>query len=198
LTKISKYPTLENNMECSEPLGGGPAAWFALQVKTRHERVIADHLVSKGYEAFAPLAVEPRGGGGGITSPNSPLFPGYVFSKFDPRFRLPILTTPKVRSIVGYGRSPAPIPVSEIQAIRDVSRLKLAAEPCTYLTEGARVRITRGPLKGVQGILVQFRSSYRVVLSVSLIRQSIRIEMDPSLLAEDPLPQASRWYQVAS
>ena len=173
-------------------------AWFALQVKTRHERVTAEYLMSKGYEAFAPLAIEPKGGYGGIPGPNSPLFPGYVFSKFDPRFRLPILTTPKVRCIVGYGHSPAPINVSEIEAIRDVTYLKLVAKPCPYLTEGARVRITRGPLKGVQGILVQFRSSYRVVLSVSLIRQSIRIEMDPSLLAEDPLPQVSRWYQVAS
>jgi transcriptional antiterminator NusG len=185
-------------MECLDPLGGGPAEWFALQVKTRHEKVIAEHLISKGYEAFAPLAVEPKRGYDRISNPNSPLFPGYVFSKFDPHFRLPILMTPEVRRIVSYGRDPAPISVSEIQAVRDVSRLKLAAEPCPYLNEGARVRITRGPLTGVQGILVEFRSSYRVVLSVSLIRQSIRIEMDPSQLAEDSLPQLSRRYPGAS
>jgi transcription antitermination factor NusG len=185
-------------MKCVGPLGGGPAVWFALQVKTRHERVTADYLLSKGYEAFAPLAIHSKLGCGEASSASAPLFPGYVFSKFDPLFRLPILTTPKVRCIVSYGRDPAPISNSEIQAIRDISNLKLAAEPCPYLTEGTRVRITRGPLAGVQGILIQFRSSYRVVLSVSLIRQSIRVEMDTSMLVEDPLPQASPRYRVAS
>jgi transcription antitermination factor NusG len=187
-------------MNCSRSLGGEPepAAWFALQVKTRHERVTADCLVSKGYEAFAPLAIRSKQDGSEASSPNAPLFPGYVFGKFDPRFRLPILTTPKVRCIVSYGRDPATISTTEIQAIRDVAHLKYPAEPCPYLTEGTRVRIVRGPLAGVQGILVQFRSSYRVVLSVSLIRQSIRVEMHPSMLVEDPLPQALRRYRVAS
>ena len=44
-------------MNCLGSLGGEPAAWFALQVKTRHEKVTADCLVSKGYEAFAPLGI---------------------------------------------------------------------------------------------------------------------------------------------
>jgi len=185
-------------MKCLGSLGGEPAAWFALQVKTRHERITADCLVSKGYEAFAPLTIQSNQSCSEVSGPNTPLFPGYVFSRFDPRFRLPILTTPKVRCIVSYGRDPAVISASEIEAIREVSHLKYPAEPCPYLTEGTRVRITSGPLKGTQGILVQIRSSFRVVLSVSLIRQSIRVEIDPGMLVEDPLPQAHTGYRVAS
>lgn len=186
-------------MNCLGSLGGEPAAWFALQVKTRHEKVTADCLVSKGYEAFAPLGIiRSKRNCGEVSGSNAPLFPGYVFGKFDPRFRLPILTTPKIRHIVSYGRDPAPISANEIQAIRDIADLKVPAEPCPYLTEGTRVRITHGALAGLQGILIQFRSSYRVVLSVSLIRQSIRVEMHPSMLEEDPFPEVATPYRVAS
>ena len=185
-------------MKCLGPLGGEPAAWFALQVKTRHERITSDCLISKGYEAFAPSTNQSSKSYSAINSPNTPLFPGYVFCRFDPRFRLPILTTPKVRCIVSYGRDPAVLSSSEIDAIREVSHLKYPAERCPYLSEGTRVRITRGPLKDTQGILVQIRSSFRVVLSVSLIRQSIRVEIDPGMLVEDALPQAHTRYRVAS
>jgi transcription antitermination factor NusG len=107
-----------------------------------------------------------------------PLFPGYVFCRFDVQKRLPILMTAGVISVVGYGREPAVIPDEEIEKIKAVLRSGLAAEPCRYLVEGQRVRVTRGALCGMEGILVRKKNQCRMVVSVTMLQRSIAVEID--------------------
>ncbi len=45
------------------------------------------------------------------------------------------------------------------------------------------IEVTRGPLKGTQGILVRKEKAYRLVISVHLIRQSAAVEIDASEIA---------------
>jgi len=71
-----------------------------------------------------------------------PLFPGYVFCRFDANKRLPILTTSGVISVLGFGNEPAPIPDEEIEAVSAALCSGLPAVPCAYLREGQRVRVT--------------------------------------------------------
>ncbi|MBV8903143.1 MAG: hypothetical protein JOZ22_05855 [Acidobacteriia bacterium] len=75
---------------------------------------------------------------------------------------------------------------------------KLAVEPCSYLAEGSRVRIVRGALAGLEGVLIKVRSSYRMVLSVSLIQRSVRVEVDPEMIAAASDSEASYRYRAAS
>ncbi len=167
-------------------------------MKCRHERAIAEVLHSKQYEAFAPRVFKREQLHHSVQETDTPLFPGYVFAKFDSRFRLPLLMTPGVRGVVSYGRIPAPLSTTEIDAIKSVLECRLPLEPCPYLTEGDRVRIVHGPLKGLEGVLIQMRSSYRVVLSVSLIRQSVRVEVDRDTLRLDPEGSRGPLYSFAS
>jgi len=163
--------------------------WFALEVRFHHEKVVAKLLEAKGFRAFSPTYSsddEPPGKG---REAERFLFPGYVFGRFDQRFRLPILTTPGVHRVVGYGRVPAPIASEEIGAILDVVKSKIPAEPSAFLETGRRVRIIRGPLAGVEGLLIETRSSCRVILSVSLIQRSIRIEVDRQVLRPVDVPE---------
>lgn len=166
--------------------------WFALQVKCRHEKVISQNLRDKGYEAIAPRTIRRVNSTRGVEELDTGLFPGYIFGKFDPRFRLPILMTPGIRCVVGYGRTPAPLQAVEINAIRNVVNYCLPAEPCAYLVEGDWVRVVEGPLAGVSGVLLQSRSSCRVVISVSLIQQSIRVEVDRRTLITEAWRPAHR------
>lgn len=172
--------------------------WFALEVKCRQEKAIAENLRSKGYEAFAPSSHTRRKWHNRVQEVETPLFPGYVFGKFDARFRLPILMTPGVRSVVGYGRVPSPLDPAEIDAVRNVLLAQLSVERCPYFAEGDRVRIVGGPLAGVTGILLKHRSSYRVVLSVSLIQQSIRVEVDSEILIAEPAHDRPSRLSLAS
>ncbi len=160
--------------------------WFALYVKLRHEKLVSELLLKKGFESFSPTYPERKPLRGKIHEIDMSLFPGYVFARFDARFRMPILTTPGVREVVGYGRVPVPIPDWEVHTVREAVNSKLRVEPCRYLEAGSRVRIVCGPLAGLEGILEETRSSCRVIVSVSLIQRSIRVEVDRNvLLAND-------------
>jgi len=151
--------------------------WFAIQVKCRYEDKIASILLDKGFEALPatlPTASIMRKAG---YSQSRALFPGYIFSRFDALYRMPILVTPGVQAIVGCGKVPIPLDENEIAAIRLVLQSGEPVEPCPYLEIGDQVQVTAGSLTGMRGILLQQRSSCRVVLSVSLIQRSIKVEV---------------------
>lgn len=156
--------------------------WFAIQVKCRYEERISSILVDKGYQALpatTKTAFRTRKSGYGESRA---LFPGYIFARFEVLRRLPILVTPGVQAIVGYGKVPVPVTESEIQAIRQVLESGQPVEPCPFLQIGDLVQVNAGPLKGMQGILLQQRSACRVILSVSLIQRSVRVEVPESAL----------------
>ncbi len=90
--------------------------------------------------------------------------------------------TPGIVRIISFGGEPAPIDAEEIETIRSILDSGLAAEPFPYLREGQRVRITQGPLKDVEGILLKKKSEFRVIASLSLLQRSISVEVDSAWL----------------
>jgi transcription antitermination factor NusG len=115
---------------------------------------------------------------GKVKQMNAPLFPGYVFCQFDALKRLPILVTPGVISVVGRGRVPFPVNDREIAAIQTIVTSGYQAEPWPYLEVGQKIRIESDSLIGLVGILVQFKGNNRIVVSVSLLRRSVALEID--------------------
>ena len=157
-------------------------AWFALQVRVRREETVADHLVGKGYDLFLPLYKNRKLWSDRIKEVDAPLFPGYLFCRFDPLNRLPILKTPWVIRIVGYNHSLVPIDVAEIGAIRTMVASGLPTQPCPYLGIGDRVRIECGPLRGMEGLLTKFKGNHRFIVSVTLLQRSVAVEIDSALV----------------
>lgn len=80
-------------------------------------------------------------------------------------------------AIVGLGRNPVPVEDNEIEAVRSIVESGVSAEPWPYLQAGQRVRIEKGPLSGLEGILVDFKKSYRLVVSVCLLQRSVAVEI---------------------
>lgn len=152
--------------------------WYALQLRTRWESSTADLLCNKGYEVFLPTSKTVKQVRGRATAAESPLFPGYVFCRFDVCNRLPILVTPGVIAVVGRGRVPIPVEDYEIEALQKAVSTGLQVEPWPYLEVGQVVRIEDGALAGLEGILSGFKGSHRIVLSVSLLRRSVALEID--------------------
>lgn len=153
-------------------------SWFALSVKPRHEKSTATALRIKGFEEFVPSYRSQRRWSDRLKEVELPLFAGYAFCRFDAQTRLPILTTPGVLRIIGSGREPEPIPDSEIEALRSVARSGLTAEPWPFLEAGTPVLIEDGPLRGVEGTLLEVKQQERLVLSVSILRRSVAVEID--------------------
>jgi transcriptional antiterminator NusG len=152
--------------------------WFALQVRVRWELSATAALSGKGYQTLLPTCRSQRRWSARHKEASSPLFPGYVFCRFDVSRRLPILVTPGVIAVVGRGRVPVPVAESEISAIQTLVSSGLPAEPWPYLEVGQRVRIEDEALYGLEGILIRFKGSRRIVVSVSLLRRSVALEID--------------------
>ena len=157
--------------------------WYGIRTRSNHEKLAAILLQGKGYQPYVPLYnLRPRRHNALIKS-EYPLFPGYVFCRFDAAKRLPILMTTGVISVLGFGKEPAPIPDEEIEAVKAVLHSGFSAEPCSYLREGQRVRLTQGSLEGVEGILIKKKNQYRMVISVTMLQRSISVEVDGERLA---------------
>jgi transcription termination/antitermination protein NusG len=151
--------------------------WFALQVRTRWEGSTESLLAVKGYETFLPKYTAEVRRAGRLKEAVLPLFPGYVFCRFDPQDRLPVLVTPGVISVVSRGRLPIPVEDHELSAVRTIVQSKLPVQPWPYLEIGERVQIQDDSLDGLEGILISFRGTHRVVVSVSLLRRSVALEI---------------------
>jgi transcription antitermination factor NusG len=151
--------------------------WFALRVRSRCEKVVAAAVRLKGYEDFLPVARCRQRWSDRFKSVDVPLFPGYVFCRTAPEHRLPLLTIPGVMEFVGIGRTPVPIAEAEIVAIQAAIRSEVNVQPWQFLEAGTRVRLESGPLVGVEGFLVESGDRDRVVVAVSLLKQSVAIEI---------------------
>jgi len=152
--------------------------WFALQVRCRYERNVASHLDGKGYEWFLPTYKARRRWSDRMKAAVLPLFPGYLFCRFNPLDRLPILKTPGMISIVGTAKIPTAVDEAEIKALQTLVLSGLPREPWPYLQVGQRVRIEHGSLSGLEGIMLRHKGQDRLVLSVSLLRRSTAVEID--------------------
>lgn len=153
--------------------------WYALQIRAGQEKSVSAGLRGKGYEEFLPLYPTSRHWSDRVKKVDVPLFPGYVFCRFDPLDRLvPVVTTPGVIRIVSFGRTPIPVAEAEIDAVHRVVQSGLAAEPWPFLSSGCRVAIERGPLTGLEGILTGFAGAHRLVVSVNLLQRSVAVQID--------------------
>jgi transcription antitermination factor NusG len=160
--------------------------WFAVRVRSNHERIAAAHLRERGYQEFSPSCKTERRWSDRKKEMDQFLFPGYVFCRLDPLDRLPVLTAPGVVDLVGFGKIPAPIPDHEIECIRRMVQSGLFVMPWPFLELGHKVLIERGPLAGVEGILDDVRGKCRLVVSVQLLQRSVSAEVDRSWIR--PLP----------
>jgi transcription antitermination factor NusG len=155
-----------------------PDPWFAIQVRSQYEKITAVSLHNKGYEAFAPMYRSRRYWSDRVKELDLPLFPGYIFCRFDPVHRLPVLTSPGIVSIVGLGKNPEPVDDGEIARIQAIVRSAVLACPWPFLRAGQKVAVIRGPLCGVEGFLVSSKNQHRLVVSIQLLQRSVAAEID--------------------
>jgi transcription antitermination factor NusG len=162
-------------------------AWYAIWTRSHYERVVHDQLSAKGFSAFLPeMGVWSRRTGQ-MHVVRVPMFPGYLFvhDSMDKQSYIEML---KVRGIVriledGWTRLTA-IPDDQVQAVERVHHAGVPVLPHAALTEGDRVRVTEGPLAGVEGIFVQDRPTRgRLVVSIGLLGRGVSVEVDCTSVA---------------
>lgn len=165
-------------------------AWYALRVRSRYEQVTAAALAYKGFEHFVPTYKERRKWSDRYQTVDAPLFPGYVFCRFDVHHRLPVVTVPGLVNIVGIGKMPYPIDDREIGNLQLAMASGHYVQPWPNLNVGDRVVLKEGPLRGLEGIVVQEKGSSQLVLSINLLQRSVAVTLDRAWVRPIPAPHA--------
>ncbi|MFI5126670.1 MAG: UpxY family transcription antiterminator, partial [Candidatus Acidiferrales bacterium] len=147
------------------PVGYQEPRWYAAYTSANHEKRVAAQFEGRGVQHFLPLYQTVHRWKDRRMRLELPLFPSYIFVHLPLRDRLRVLEVPGVARLVGFGDYAAPLPAEEIEMLRNGLSGELNAQPHPYLTAGRRVRITNGPLAGMEGILMRKKSNFRLILS---------------------------------
>ena len=189
--------------QCSLPSSGGmPFGWYAVYTRHQHEKSAAQLLARKGFELLLPLYRSRSRWSDRAQIVLLPLFPNYLFVQCDLDSRVRVLQTAGVCWFVSNAGVPTGVPEAEIETVRRVVEAPINVQPHAFLDRGDQVRVLRGPLAGLTGILTRVKNQCRVIISLELLRKSAAIEIDlsdlervgaPSPTKTSPRPPADSW-----
>ena len=179
---IAPGPLVERPPVESSPEVARRPAWHVLWTRSNCEALVSDQLTAKGFHVFLPTLEMWVRRGAARQRHRVPMFPGYVFlhHALDKWSDVEIRKARGLVMILGdaWDRRAA-VPATEIEAVRRLTESRLPAVTHAYLREGQRVRIVRGPLADVEGILVRTKPGKGLlVVSVDLLHRSVAVEVD--------------------
>lgn len=171
---------------CALTAGPAPQPWHVLWTRSHCEQIVHEQLLAKGFQPYLPTLDVWSRRRGLRHRIRVPMFPGYVFlhNALDKHGDVEVRKARGVVAILGdrWDRR-AVVPEREMQAIEKLIQSGLPALPHPFLTHGQRVRITRGPLADVEGILLRAKPNKGLLLlSVDLLQRSVAVEVDCTLV----------------
>ncbi len=159
--------------------------WYALYTKTRHEFKVRGRLNLMNIETFLPTVERIQRWSDRKKKVIFPLFSCYLFVRKSITYedKVKILRTPGVVRFVSIKNgAPEPIPEEQILNLKKAIESKEQIDPYPYLKEGVKVRVKKGALEGIIGILVEKREGHLLMLSVDVIQQGTSLKIDASFV----------------
>lgn len=158
--------------------------WYVIQTKPKKEEEAKSYLSTKGVEIFSPLMENFLLRHGRMNKALKPLFPGYIFGKFDLAQNYPLVRWAKgVKKILGFGEYPTPLSEEVVEIIRErtdghgIVRLKY------HLQANDVIRIKTGPLKDLLGIFERWMpDGERVRILLNLMGYQPVVEIHYSMI----------------
>jgi transcription antitermination factor NusG len=151
--------------------------WYVVYTRARHEKCVAEQCSQRGITTFLPLYQVQRQWKERHADVLLPLFPSYVFVHIALDDRLRVLGLPGIVSLVTFNNAPAEVPEQQIESLKQATTLG-RAEPHIYLQSGRRVRVTSGPLMGLEGIVVEIKNRVHVIVSLEWMARSVAVSLD--------------------
>jgi transcription antitermination factor NusG len=153
--------------------------WYAVHTRSRHEKQVDLFLSERGVETFLPLVHTLSRRRDRKKYVDIPLFPGYLFVYAEKeRLLFDVKYTRGVTRIIGTDLdAPTPIPDRQIQDIKSIMETEVQLDPFPYLKKGRMVRVKSGPLKGLEGILVERKGHYKLVIQIDLLQKGAAAEV---------------------
>lgn len=158
-----------------------PGRWWVAHTRSRFEKSFAWDLLRRGIGYFLPMTQRTRLSGGRKRRVMRPLFASYVFFCGDEASRHAAMTTGRLCRTLDVPDQASF--VAELAAVEQALTGGAALAPYPFAAVGRRCRIDAGPLRGLEGTVVEHRGSARLVLEVSVLGQGVSVEIDADLLA---------------
>ncbi|MCF8229267.1 MAG: UpxY family transcription antiterminator [Bacteroidales bacterium] len=156
-----------------------PKHWYAVYTKSRAEKMVDKLLNEKGIDRYLPLQRVLRQWSDRKKWVEEPLIRSYIFVNIaNDREYLNVLQTDGVVKFVTFAGKAAKIPEKQIDNIK----LLLASEEDLEVTPekfepGMDIEVHAGPLKGLEGSLIELKGKNRVKVELEAIGQSILVEI---------------------
>jgi transcription termination/antitermination protein NusG len=163
-------------------------SWYAVWTKSRQEKTASAMLDSLGISHFLPLQSVVRQWSDRKQVVNVPLFPSYLFVQMNllSASKLQVLKTPGVVGFVGNMTGPLPIPDAQIESVRRLVESGEEYSSHATLKKGDRVAVVQGPLRGVEGTLLQVGPRSKLVVAIELIQRSVVVTVSEDDLKRLP------------
>jgi transcription antitermination factor NusG len=157
--------------------------WTAAYCKPRQEKALARDLRERNTTYFLPMVLRETSSGGRRRQNLYPLFPSYLFLPAGEAERLAALKTNRVVRFVDVGDA------QQSTFLREIATLETALRNCpktielyAHLAAGTRVLVKAGPLKGIEGIVLQHEQRHKLWLGVTALGVGATVEIHPDLV----------------
>jgi transcription antitermination factor NusG len=162
-------------------LGAEEHPWWVAHVRSRQEKALARHLRPLEVPFYVPQVEKRKKRGGRNFVSHLPLLPGYVFFRGQARERLAALRSDLVVRVLEV--SDQGLLTEELSQIRALQETGATFLRLPDLVAGEPVRIMEGAFAGYTGIVLRHQGRSRLVVSVSMIQQSVAVEFQREVLA---------------
>ena len=154
--------------------------WIALRTKSRQEKAVARCVRARDIEYYLPLIEKVSSVRGRMLRTKVPVFPGYVFLRGELDDAYDEALSPRICQIITI-RDQQRFSL-ELAQVKRALESPVAIELYPFAARGRRCRVARGPLQGVEGVVLERKNAHRLVLQVDIIGQGVALEIDAGML----------------
>lgn len=184
LVQRSARPSLVTDSREARAATAAPVAWFALRLRNRFEFAVQEQLRQQEIGEFLPTLTQETRWSDRTSVTTRPLFPGYIFARFDPATRADVLRIRGVVQILSVDQQPVAIPDDQVANLQRFVSAAARIAPGPYVAVGATVRVARGPFAGVEGLVTRTKGAVSLTISVELLGRSVSVALNPADVEE--------------
>lgn len=156
------------------------ALWTAAHAKPRCEKILKDYCRRFDIPVYLPLRKRTKRYQRRNVTTYVPMFPGYLFVQLDSENRTTLLNSHKVVYILPIDELAEEQLVRELNELKELERRSEEREILVQpeIVPGKLIRVSDGPMKGLEGVVTRRRDQLRVTVNVELLGQSASVDID--------------------
>ena len=153
--------------------------WYVVQTRSRFEKKCFEQLILMGINVYLPTQKVKKKWSDRVKEIETPLFSGYLFVQFEEKEKYTILNTNGIVRFVSFSGDYASVSEKQIESLKNIEKAESSIEIVEMnFIEGDEVKISSGPLKGLEAKIVQFNGKRKLLLNIDAIGKGVLIEIE--------------------